>query len=118
MEMENEEDRCSKSPFIWAIVPIALAVVLIVLVGLIIPEAFRGSCFGFLGAFAVFQFVGFPTVLAMGPMGVISVVSGMHALKKGARKGRKLVVIGIVLGILEIAAVTVILGLFLRERMN
>ncbi len=40
-EMENEEDRCSKTPFISAIVPVALAVGLIVLVGVVSPGSFR-----------------------------------------------------------------------------
>ena len=100
--------------------PVALALALIVIVAIVSPGSFRETkgCFGDIG-FAIVLICGwFPIAFLAGPLGVISIVSGVRVLKKPAAKGRTLVLVAIGLGILEVAASIYVLGLFLREAMN
>ena len=115
--MEDEERRCSKVPFIFAIVPVVLIGGLIGFVAFVSPDTFRpgGDCFGGLGGALILLCGGFPIALLTGTLGITSIVSGIDALKEPAAKGRKLVVVAIILGILEIAIFTVVFGITVRS---
>ncbi|MHC4535995.1 MAG: hypothetical protein ACYS6K_18755 [Planctomycetota bacterium] len=102
--MKNEKYRCSMTPFICSIVPIGV-VGLIWLVTFAFPGIFRleGGCF--LGTWDLFPCCIVPLIaLVMMPMGIYSVISGMAEIRVFEAKGKTLVVVAIVLGILDIAA--------------
>lgn len=104
--MENEQNRhwCSMTPFICSIVPI----VVVGFIGLVYwasPRIFRleGGCF--LGTWNLIPCCFLPLIaLVMVPMGIYSVLSGIDAIREPESRGKTLVVVAIVLGILDIVA--------------
>ena len=102
--MENEKYRCSKIPFICSIVPIGV-VGFIWLITFALPGIFQleGGCF--LGTWDMFPCCIVPLIaLVAVPMGIYSVISGMAEIRVPQARGKTLVVLAIVLGILDIAA--------------
>ncbi len=102
--MENEQNRCSMTPFICSIVPIGF-VGFIGLVAFALPGIFRleGGCF--IGTLNLIPCCIVPLIaLVMVPMGIYSVISGMAEIRVPDVRGKTLVVVAIVLGILDIVA--------------
>ena len=100
---QNRQYWCSKTPFICSIVPIGAAV-LIVFVALAFPVV--QNCFGLpASVMSLIPCCTSPLVaLVMVPMGIYSIVSGIAEIRVPDGRGKTLVVVAIVLGILDIAA--------------
>ena len=101
--MEIKRYRCSKTPFICSIVPIGIAG-LVVFVALAFPVV--QNCFGLPNSLmSLIPCCTSPLVaLVMVPMGIYSIVSGIAEIRVPDGRGKTLVVVAIVLGILDIAA--------------
>ncbi len=104
--MENKQYRhwCSMTPFICSIVPIGF-VGFIGLVYWAFPGIFRleGGCF--LGTWDLIPCCTIPLIaLVMVPMGIYGVMAGFVEIRVPEARGKTLVVVGIVLGILDIVA--------------
>ena len=101
--METKRYWCSMTPFICSIVPIGIA-------GLIVFVAFAfpvvQNCFGLPNSLmSLIPCCTSPLVaLVMVPMGIYSIVSGIAEIRVPDGRGKTLVVVAIVLGILDIAA--------------
>ena len=105
--MENEQNRCSMTPFIYSIMPIGFAVGLVAFAAFF-PEKggdFPGSLMDVLKPLILCCTA--PLIaLVMVSMGIYSVISGIAEIREPQARGKTLVAAGIVLGILEIVAVT------------
>jgi hypothetical protein len=105
--MENKQYRCSMTPFICSIVPIGAAG-FIGLLALAFPNIFRqgGDFPGGMDVLkSIFPCFSLPLVaLVMVPMGIYSGISGMAEIRVPRARGKTLVSVAIVLGILDIAA--------------
>ena len=114
--MEDKQNRCSLTPLICSIVPIVFAAVLIGFVGLVSPRCLRPSkdCFVNIGTVRFLVCVGFPIAIVTWTLGIASIVLGITALGKSTAKDKKLAMVAIGLSILEIATVSVVLGLALK----
>ena len=102
--MENRQyHRCSMTPFICSIVPIGAAG-LVSLVAFAFPVV--SNCFGLPSSVkSLIPCCSLPLIaLVMVPMGIYSVISGMAEIRVPQARGKTLVVVAIVLGILDIAA--------------
>ena len=101
--METKRYRCSKTPFICSIVPIGAAG-LVAFVAFAFPA--EQNCFGLPNSvMSLIPCCTIPLIaLVMVPMGIYSVVSGIAEIKVHQARGKSLVVVAIVLGILDIAA--------------
>ena len=101
--METKRYRCSKTPFICSIVPIGAAG-LLALVAFAFPAV--QNCFGLPNSLmSLIPCCTSPLVaLVMVPMGIYSIVSGIAEIRVPDGRGKTLVVVAIVLGILDIAA--------------
>ena len=107
--MENKQNRywCSMTPLIWSIVPIGVAASLLGLFSWASPRTLRPGNWGCFGGFLygpVLLFVGFLFAVITIPMGIYSVLSGVDAIREPEARGKALVVVAIVLGILDIVA--------------
>jgi hypothetical protein len=102
--MENEQNRqwCSMTPFVCSVVPIGIA-------GLVwffvyaFPRFFRleGGCF--LGTWNLIPCCIGPLIALLTlSMGIYSVLSGSTAIRESEVRGKWLVLVAIILGILEI----------------
>lgn len=104
---ENKQYWCSMIPFICSIVPIGAAGC-IGLLALAFPNIFRqGGDFpsGMDVLKSIFPCCIVPLIaLVMVPMGIYSVISGMAEIRVPQARGKTLVVVAIVLGLLDIAA--------------
>jgi uncharacterized membrane protein HdeD (DUF308 family) len=102
--MENRKYRCSMTPFICSIVPIGAAG----LIGLFVfAFPVESNCFGLPNDIVKFLIpcCTAPLIaLLMVPMGIYSVISGVAEIRVPEAKGKTLVVVAIVLGILDIVA--------------
>ena len=107
--MENEQNRywCSMTPLIWSIAPIGVAAGLVWLVHGASPSILRPGNWGCFGAFVYapfLLFVGFLIAVITIPTGIYSVLSGVDSIREPEAKGKTLVAVAIVLGILDIVA--------------
>jgi len=103
MENKQYRPRCSMTPLIYSIVPIGF-VSFIVIVHFAFPRFLRweGGCF--VGTWNLFPCCMLPlTALVAVPMGIFSILSGMAEIRVPYGKGKTLVVVAIVFGILDIA---------------
>jgi len=104
----GDGNRCSVTPLICSIVPIIIVSVLIWLVNSASPRILRPgtwSDWDFLYGL-IFLCVIFLITLVTIPLGIYSIVSGIAAVREPQARGKTLVAVGIVLGILEIVAVS------------
>jgi hypothetical protein len=95
------------TPLIWSIVPIGVAAGLVWLVHGASPSTLRPGNWGCFGVFLfgpVLLFVGFLIAVITIPTGIYSVSSGIDAIRDPEARGKALVVVAIVLGILDIVA--------------
>lgn len=102
MEKEQYRRWCSMTPLICSTVPIGAAG-FIGLVAFVFPDVFRleGGCF--LGSWNLIPCCIVPLIaLVMVPLGTYGVLSGIAAFREPEARGKFLVVVAIVLGILEI----------------
>ncbi len=105
--MENEKYHCSMTLFICSIVPIGAAAFVGLFVFAFPPEL---NCFMFPNSsfdivkFLIVCFIAPFVALMMVPMGIYSVVSGIAAIRAPEARGKTLIVVAIVLGILDIVA--------------
>ncbi len=103
--MENEQNRCSMTPFICSIVPIGFAVGLVVFAAFF-PEKggdFPGSLMDILKPLILCCTA--PLIaLVMVSMGIYSIISGIAEIREPEARGKTLVVVEIFLGILDIVA--------------
>lgn len=100
--MENRQYRCSMIPFICSIIPIGAAG----LIGLFV-FAFpaESNCFGLPNDVVKFLIPCCTTpliALIMVPMGIYSVISGINEIRVPDVRGKTLMVVAIILGILDI----------------
>ena len=122
--MENEKNRqwCSMTPFVCSIVPFGIAVGLAGFTYISRPE--DGGCFPS-GDEILWSLmpccIGPLIALVVASMGTYSVISGIAAVKEPEARGKTLVAVGIVLGILDILIGTgylfwILSNVFLRMR--
>lgn len=113
--MDDKRNRWSKAAFICSLVPILVTVVC---AGLCLPiflnPPSRGCFSGLEEAFFIL-FCGFIIVVVTMPLGIISVVSGIIAVKKPEARGKTLARVAVVLGVLEIVTVTGCLFWFVSQ---
>ncbi len=101
--MDNEQNRCSMTPFICSIVPIGVAISFAGFAYLSRPE--DGGCFPSSTEILwslIPCCIGPLIALVMASMGTYSVVSGIAAVREPKARGKRLVKVGIALGILDI----------------
>ncbi len=101
--MENEQNRCSMTPFICSIVPIGFAVGLVAFAAFF-PEKggdFPGSLMDILKPLILCCTAPL-FALVMVSMGIYSIISGIAEIREPEARGKTLVVAAIVFGILDI----------------